>query len=76
MRTIVYLVDNKGKVDSANKFIEWILEYNNEFETDEDLIKILKNISAKVNQLSNPMGLWKNSVNINFTAFYDKTKLL
>ena len=32
----------KGKVESANKFIGWLLPYNNEFETEEDLVKILK----------------------------------
>ncbi len=43
----------KGKVELANKFIEWILAYNNEFETEEDLIKILENINIKVNQSIN-----------------------
>ncbi len=43
----------KGKVESSNKFIEWILAYNNEFETEEDLVKILKNINIKVNQSIN-----------------------
>lgn len=43
----------KGKVESANKFIEWILAYNHEFETEEELIKILKNINKKVNQSTN-----------------------
>ena len=40
----------KGKVESANKFIEWILAYNCEFETKEEVIQILKNINKKVNQ--------------------------
>ncbi|XAM51708.1 hypothetical protein TVTCOM_18200 [Terrisporobacter vanillatitrophus] len=43
----------KGKVESANKFIEWLLAYNYEFETEEDLIQILKNINKKVNQSAN-----------------------
>lgn len=43
----------KGKVESANKFIGWLLPYNNEFETEEDLVKILKKINAKVNQSIN-----------------------
>lgn len=30
-----------------------ILAYNNEFETEEELIKILENINAKVNQSIN-----------------------
>ena len=43
----------KGKVESSNKFIEWLLAYNYEFETEDDLIKILKNINQKVNQSVN-----------------------
>lgn len=43
----------KGKVESANKFIEWILAYNYEFETEDELIEILKNINKKVNQSVN-----------------------
>lgn len=43
----------KGKVESANKFIEWLLAYNYEFETKEDLIQILKNINKKVNESVN-----------------------
>lgn len=43
----------KGKVESANKFIEWLVAYNYEFETEDELIKILKNINKKVNQSVN-----------------------
>lgn len=43
----------KGKVESANKFIEWVLAYNNEFETEEELIQIIKNINIKVNKYIN-----------------------
>lgn len=43
----------KGKVESANKFIEWLIAYNYEFETEDELIKILKNINKKVNQSVN-----------------------
>lgn len=43
----------KGKVESANKFIEWILPYNYEFETEDDLINIIKNINSKVNSSPN-----------------------
>ena len=34
----------KGKVETANKFIEWLLAYNYEFEDENDLINIIKNI--------------------------------
>ena len=40
----------KGKVESQNRFMSWLIPYNNEFETEEDLIKIIDNISKKVNQ--------------------------
>lgn len=43
----------KGKVEAANKFIDWLLPYNNEFETEEDLIRIIKEINSKVNQQPN-----------------------
>lgn len=40
----------KGKVESQNRFMSWLIPYNNEFETEEDLIKIIENITKKVNQ--------------------------
>ena len=40
----------KGKVESQNRFMSWLIPYNNEFETEEDLIKIIENITRKVNQ--------------------------
>ena len=48
-----YHAYTKGKVESSNKFIEWLLAYNYEFETEEELIKILKNINKKVNKSIN-----------------------
>ena len=43
----------KRKVESANKFIEWILAYNYEFETEDDLIRLISKINSKVNSLPN-----------------------
>ncbi|WP_096231828.1 hypothetical protein [Thermoanaerobacterium sp. RBIITD] len=43
----------KGKVESSNKFINWLLPYNCEFEDEEDLIKIIDEINKKVNQSTN-----------------------
>lgn len=40
----------KGKVEAANKFVEWLLAYNYDFEDEDDLISIIKNINNKVNQ--------------------------
>lgn len=43
----------KGKVESQNRFMSWLVPYNNEFETEEDLIKIIDDITKKVNQQVN-----------------------
>lgn len=43
----------KGKVESANKFVEWILPYDGEFESESDIIKIINRINLKVNQAPN-----------------------
>lgn len=38
----------KGKVETLNKFITWILPYEGEFETEEELIEILDKLNKKV----------------------------
>lgn len=43
----------KGKVEVRNKFIKWLVPYNHEFETKEDLIKIIKKINIEVNNKVN-----------------------
>lgn len=40
----------KGKVESQNRFGSWLVPYNKEFETEEDLIKIIQTINKKINQ--------------------------
>lgn len=48
----------KGKDESANRFMSWLIPYNHEFEDEEDLIKIIKNINLKVNkQVNSTIGL-------------------
>lgn len=39
----------KGKVETVNKFLTWLLPYEREFETEEELITILEKINQKVN---------------------------
>ena len=39
----------KGKVEVINKFISWVLPYEGEFETEEELIAILEKVNKKVN---------------------------
>lgn len=43
----------KGKVEVRNKFIKWLIPYNYEFETEEDLKEILKKINIEVNNRIN-----------------------
>ena len=43
----------KGKVESANKFVEWIFPYDGEFENESDIIELLQRINSKVNQAPN-----------------------
>ena len=38
----------KGKVEVINKFVNWILPYDGEFDTEQELINILKKINDKV----------------------------
>lgn len=38
----------KGKVEALNKFLAWILPYEGEFETEEELISILEKINLKI----------------------------
>ena len=40
----------KGKDESCNRFMSWLIPYNGEFETEEELIKIIEEINKKVNQ--------------------------
>ena len=38
----------KGKVEALNKFLTWLLPYEGEFETEEELIAILEELNRKV----------------------------
>lgn len=40
----------KGKDESANRFMSWLIPYNHEFEDEEELIKIIEKINYKVNR--------------------------
>ncbi len=43
----------KGKVESSNRFANWIKPYDGEFETEEDLIKIVQKIMKMANNQPN-----------------------
>lgn len=48
----------KGKDESANRFMSWLIPYNNEFEDEEELLKIIKEINLKVNnQVNSTIGV-------------------
>ncbi len=55
----------KGKVESANRLLQWLLPYNNRFKDEAELIEIIKRINIKankeVNQTTNipPIVLFK-----------------
>ena len=41
--------ETKGKTETANKFMAWLIPYNNDFEDEEELLQIIKRIRDKVN---------------------------
>ncbi len=43
----------KGKVEVRNKFMKWLIPYNFEFETEEDIMKIIEKINIEVNNRIN-----------------------
>ena len=43
----------KGKDKSCNRFLSWLIPYNGEFETEEELINIIEEINLKVNRQTN-----------------------
>lgn len=43
----------KGKDESANRFMSWLIPYNNEFEDEQELVKIISEINLKVNNQTN-----------------------
>lgn len=48
----------KGKDESANRFMSWLIPYNNEFEDENELIEIIQNINKEVNrQVNSTIGV-------------------
>ena len=45
--------ETKGKDESCNRFVNWVRPYDEEFETEEDLIKIFEKITSEVNKQIN-----------------------
>ena len=48
----------KGKDESANRFMSWLIPYNNEFEDEKELIEIIQKINKEVNrQVNSTIGV-------------------
>ena len=45
--------ETKGKVESSNRFMRWLIPYNGEFETEAEIIEIIKDISKAINSQVN-----------------------
>ena len=45
--------ETKGKVESANRFIQWLLPYNHRFKDEDELIDIINRINIAVNKQTN-----------------------
>lgn len=43
----------KGKDESANRFMSWLIPYNNEFEDEKELLEIIQKINKEVNKQVN-----------------------
>lgn len=41
--------ETKGKDESCNRFMKWLYPYNHEFETESELIEIIKKINKQIN---------------------------
>lgn len=41
--------ETKGKVENCNKFVNWLLPYDREFDTIEELMDIMNKINDKIN---------------------------
>ena len=42
--------ETKGKVESQNRFMSWLIPYNHEFENEAELTSILKKITLEINK--------------------------
>lgn len=45
----VHSPETKGKDESCNRFMNWLYPYDHEFETESELIEIIKKINKKIN---------------------------
>ena len=60
--------NTKGKVEVRNKFIKWLIPFNNSFETEDDIIEIIEKINNIVNTKIN------STTNVKPIMLYQKEK--
>ena len=60
--------NTKGEVEVRNKFIKWLIPFNNSFETEGDIIKIIEKINNRVNTKIN------STTNVKPIMLYQKEK--
>ena len=60
--------NTKGKVEVRNKFIKWLIPFNNSFETEAELKELIEKITNKVNTRIN------STTNVKPIMLYQKEK--
>lgn len=60
--------ETKGKDETCNKFMAWLIPYNHEFEDEKELIEIIEKIRNKVNATVN------QTTNVPPILLYEKEK--
>ena len=44
---------SKGKVESSNRFVEWLKPYDGELESEDELIEVIKKFNQQINEETN-----------------------
>lgn len=60
--------NTKGKVEVRNKFIKWLIPFNNSFETEAELKALIEKITSKINTRTN------STTNVKPIMLYQKEK--
>ena len=60
--------ETKGKVESQNRFMDWLKPYNYEFETESEIVSILSNVTKQANNKIN------NTTNVKPILLFNKEK--
>lgn len=63
-----YSPETKGKDETSNKFMNWLIPYNHEFEDEKELLEIITKVRNKVNTTVN------QTTNIQPILLYKKEK--